>query len=205
MTCIACIGWGSLVYDPRELPCGDWYSDGPMLPVEFARESGGKKRSDPGERITLVICPGVARVRTYWTVLEVSDLWSGRKCLALREYDRASDVWAEDHTGYWERASGEAHGAEAETIRTWAMGRDLAAVVWTHLDYGFKQSRNAMPDGPAIVQYLRNLDAARKPAAEDYVRCAPAQIDTAYRRLIARELGWEPRDCRQRAHTPAKE
>jgi hypothetical protein len=34
---IVCIGWGSLVYEPRELACGRWHDDGSSLPVEFVR------------------------------------------------------------------------------------------------------------------------------------------------------------------------
>ena len=35
---IVCIGWGSLVWDPGVLRCvGDWQTDGPTLPLEFAR------------------------------------------------------------------------------------------------------------------------------------------------------------------------
>lgn len=82
---IACLGWGSLVWDPRDLPCrGGWHSDGPSLPVEFARESGAKK-NQRGDKITLVICPESARVQTYWVLLDVPDLTAARKCLATRE------------------------------------------------------------------------------------------------------------------------
>ena len=59
---IACIGWGSLIWDPRELKIGnDWNDDGPMLPVEFTRISSDK-------RVTLIIDKQAKRVRTLWTL-----------------------------------------------------------------------------------------------------------------------------------------
>lgn len=91
---IACIGWGSLVRDPGELPCrGSWHDDGPALPVEFARESNAKK-NQRGDKITLVICPESVRVRTYWISLDLPDLTAARKCLATRE--RIPKNWETD-------------------------------------------------------------------------------------------------------------
>jgi hypothetical protein len=55
---IACIGWGSLIWDKCDLDVdGEWRSDGPMLPVEFACQS-----SDG--RITLVLVNGFQPVPT---------------------------------------------------------------------------------------------------------------------------------------------
>lgn len=37
---IAIIGWGSLIWDPRELPReGVWQEDGPIIKIEFSRVS----------------------------------------------------------------------------------------------------------------------------------------------------------------------
>lgn len=97
---IACIGWGSLVCEARDLPCSEWRYDGPPLPVEFARESGGKRKSDPGDRITLVICTDVPRVPTCWALLHVPDMQVARHRLAKREYEGATEAWTAAHTGF---------------------------------------------------------------------------------------------------------
>ena len=63
---IVCIGWGSLIWDTRSLDVDvHWRADGPMLPIEFARES-----SDG--RITLVIVQGFASVLTLWSAVQHS-------------------------------------------------------------------------------------------------------------------------------------
>ncbi len=92
---IACIGWRSLIWDRRNLDVdGDWRTDGPMLPVEFARQS-----SDG--RITLVLVGGFALVPTLWSVFNTPDLAGARESLRLREgvpRSRAGDLIA-----HWSR------------------------------------------------------------------------------------------------------
>lgn len=191
---IACLGWGSLVWDLRDLPGrGNWHNDGPLLPIEFARASGGRKKEDRAEKITLVICPEAPRVRTYWILLDVADMQIARERLAVREYVGADATWTETNTGFWDRSTGKNHGLEAETIAAWAVAVDLAGVVWTNLPFGLKTSRGVMPSAEEVVAFLRALDPTKQPEAEGYVRQAPAQIDTPYRRLIERELGWSRR------------
>ena len=65
---IACLGWGSLIWDPKDLPIeSGWHTDGPHLPVEFTRVSGG-------ERLTLVITEGALPVSVLWSSLSVTSL-----------------------------------------------------------------------------------------------------------------------------------
>lgn len=184
---IACIGWGSLVWDDkRHLPLlSRWHEDGPLLPVEFARESDGR-------RITLVICNVTPRVRSLWAVADAVDVSTARQQLGLREYPKASPQWIETEIGYWDKCSGKSHGSEAETIALWAESKGLAGAVWTSLPCGFRgrTRRGIMPTGETIVAHLRGLTGEERDEAEKYVRCAPTQIDTPFRRLIVEQLGW---------------
>jgi hypothetical protein len=181
---IACIGWGSLVHSPGHLPIrGEWRYDGPFLPLEFARESGGK-------RITLVLCPGMPRVRTCWILLDVPGIEIAKQNLGLREYRDATPKWIRENIGYWDRATGTTFGLEAETIAAWAKELGLTGVVWTDLPCKFNHTNGVMPTAEQVIAYLRALDGEDRQKAEEYIRKAPAQIDTAYRRLIAQELDW---------------
>lgn len=186
---IACIGWGSLIWDPRDLPMrGQWNNDGPLLPVEFARESGAKA-GQRGDKITLVICADTPRVRTLWTLLDTPDIDEARKGLAARE--GIGKRWETD-IGYWDCGRNTGNGREATAIGTWAVTHGLKAVVWTNLLCKF-DGKDAMPSVEQVIAFLKDLDDERRALAEAYVRQAPAQIDTPYRRLIVEQLGWQRR------------
>ena len=183
-TKIACIGWGSLIWHPGTLPrLGGWHRDGPMLGVEFARESAGRK-------ITLVICKDVPEVQTLWTLLDVEYLAAARQQLGIRENDKATAKWIEKNIGYWEKSTGTSHGQGADLIAAWAETRDIECVVWTNLGCGFKADPGVMPSGEQILAHLSGLEGAERAAAEEYIRQAPHQINTPYRRLISAELNW---------------
>lgn len=188
---IACIGWGSLVWDPRTLPCAeDWRDDGPLLPVEFARESGDKPET---RRITLVICGGTQPLPTCWTQLLVDNIMVARQALAFREYEKASPQWTEKYIGYCDLETGVLCGREAANIAGWAASRGLRGAVWTDLPCGFRDTRETMPSVDEVITYLRCLDGPARKGAEEYVRKAPAQVDTPYRQRIVEELGWSYR------------
>ena len=181
---IGCLGWGSLVWNPRELPLRSrWFEDGPLLPIEFAREACDG-------RITLVICNVSHRVRACWALMSTGDLQTARQQLASREGVREKDI--ETSIGYWEAASGRSRGAAADDIAQWAQAKRLDAVVWANLEIGLKGNRGTVPPIEAVLAHLRGLPHAQAIAAERYIRKAPRQIDTDYRRRIAEELDWRP-------------
>lgn len=180
---IVCIGWGSLVYEPRELPCGRWHDDGPSLPVEFVRESGNR-------RITLVIYPKAPRVPTFWSLLDVPDLVTARDKLGVREYKDAGPTWIAKNIGVWSGADGMSRGLEADTIAAWAKPRELGGAVWTSLPPKFGGVDDEVPSVDDVIAYLDALRGAERDEAEKYVRKAPLQIDTPYRQRIAAALGW---------------
>jgi len=179
---IACLGWGSLIWKPENLPIiGDWKNDGPMLPIEFVRESGG-------QRITLVICDNVAPVRACWSLLEAKSMDAAMSALAGREGISNKNVTT--YIGYCDLATGARHGLRADDIAAWAGGHKLDGVVWTNLPCGFKNSRQILPTGDQVVSYLQGLNGQALDDAREYIERAPLQISTAYRHQISKELGW---------------
>jgi hypothetical protein len=183
---IACLGWGSLIWDPRGLPLrGRWFDDGPLLPIEFARESSRK-------RITLVIADVEHAVRSLWALMSVGNLEEAKRKLAERE--GITEKYITSSIGFWEQRTGSCHGKAAAQISIWADSRDLDAVVWTNLKCGFENTRGEMPKYSQILRHFKGLlqeDLHEEwKAAQEYVRRAPVQIDTEFRRRIEKDLGW---------------
>ena len=73
---IACLGWGSLVWDPRKLPIrGTWFTDGPFLPIKLLAVSGDG-------RITLVLVPDTFPVvQSLWAAMSITVLDDAREVL----------------------------------------------------------------------------------------------------------------------------
>lgn len=180
MTVIACLGWGSLIWDSRELPIQrNWFDDGPLIHVEFARKS-------QDGRITLVLAPTESPVRSLWAVMDATDIATAREALKKREGCNSNAI------GSW--TIGEPSPTLVLGLPEWAQARSIDAVVWTTLPPKFA-NRNAVPTEKDVINYLSQLTGAVRDTAERYVRYAPRQIDTAYRRRIEAVLHWTPTDA----------
>lgn len=177
-----CLGWGSLIWCQKRLPVtGGWREDGPTLPVEFARESRDK-------RITLVICEGSLPVRVLWAVLDVATIDEARLALAVREGVTERNI--SYSIGYWTPFADSGHPG-FDAIGQWAEPRGVAGVVWTALKPKIGDDYR-VPAEVEVVNHLNGLVGTARDTAEEYVRLAPRQIQTPYRRRIEEALGWTP-------------
>lgn len=178
---IVCLGWGSLIWDPKLLPLADprpeaWRDDGPELPIEFTRVSGGA-------RLTLVVDAEAAPIQVLWNELAVPDLSAAIE--ALRSRERTKRSWI----GRWSNGNGiDCFDAVAE----WARSRDLAGVVWSAMPSKFNGQDYVRPSQTEALDYLARLEGEMRRDAEEYIRRAPTKIDTPYRRAIEKALGWTP-------------
>lgn len=177
---IACLGWGSLIWCQKALPVsGAWQPDGPVLPLELARES-------KDQRITLVITPGAPAIATLWALLAVETLDEAKAALAAREGISAANLARS--VGAW--SNGGADGV-ADTIGQWAASKGFAHVVWTALKPKIA-GEYRIPSAAAVLAHLSALSGSDRDLAEEYVRMAPRQIATPYRAAIENALGWTP-------------
>jgi hypothetical protein len=178
---IACLGWGSLIWDPGTLPVQrEWFADGPFAPVEFTRQS-----SDG--RITLVIDRTAAPVRLLWAQMTTTELIQAREALRDREQITAKD-WSA-LIGSWQQ--GDAAPNAIVGLPTWAAVRSVDAVIWTALGPKFKgKEEGQSPSAEEVITHLNTLTGPKRDHAKQYIVCAPRQIDTEYRRRIESALGW---------------
>jgi hypothetical protein len=171
---IACLGWGSLVWNSGALPVtGAWKLDGPGLPLEFARASRDG-------RMTLVIVLDGAICPTLWAEIDVPCLTDAVVALAAREECPSAAI------GRWPVA--DTTFPHVDVIASWAERANLDGVVWTALQPGFRGRRGVVPGLAEIVAHLRALDRAGRDKAAEYIAKAPPQIATRFRPALAAEL-----------------
>ncbi|MBL0261021.1 MAG: hypothetical protein IPQ10_08135 [Saprospiraceae bacterium] len=75
------------------------------------------------------------------------------------------------------------------TITKWLKEKDIDAAIWTGLSFS-KKTKNERPTLSDIINHLEQLTGDERRFAEEYIRNAPKQIDTEYRREIENKLGW---------------
>ncbi|MBS0967361.1 hypothetical protein CYR40_16660 [Chimaeribacter arupi] len=173
---IACLGWGSLIWKPGPVPvAGEWYTDGPEVPIEFSRVGDG------GELATAV-CFTAPPVPVFWSLLTTSSL--AEACDALREREQIPAA-RRDGIGLMFTA-----GDPEGLLPAWAAARNIDAVIWTALPPKIDGSEGRIPSRDEALAYLSSLTGETRDHAMNYIEQVPPQLDTPYRRAIRRQLGW---------------
>lgn len=183
---IALLGWGSLLWDSGtafDAWHEPWCDDGPVLKIEFSRVSSSR-----GGALTLVIDPenGVP--------LRVAYCLSRRSSGAEAIEDlRAREGTTRRHIGWLHRGGGASY-RDPESYRAilaWAVAKDIDCVVWTDLPTNFAEKVGRPFSVAAALAHLQALDTATRAAALDYIRRAPAFVQTPFRSALAAYAGAE--------------
>lgn len=181
---IACLGWGSLIWDHRDLPIeSTWHDDGPLIQVEFLRQS-------KDGRITLVLDESAKPVQSFWTFLRIEDIDSAKKALQKRE--GINEAKTNCLIGSW--FVGQAAPRLIDNLPEWAAENGVDGVIWTALPPRFNGC-SIPPTQDQVIEYLNGLTGKARENAERYIRKAPSQIATKYRQSIESRLGWTPSDA----------
>ena len=186
---IAVLGWGSLIWQPKDLKFDaniGWKENGPVLPIEFARIS-------KDGRLTLVITPYGTEVPTLYSISSFDNLDLAVLNLAVREGSGRMSI------GSYNKSKDEFSPIDfsfKENIKNWIQTTDFDAVIWTNLPENWKIRNEEKVvvktiDPKDRINYLQNLKGAESALAEEYIRNAPKQIATKYRNQIIKTLGWE--------------
>lgn len=177
---IACIGWGSLIWNPGSLLLkSEWYPDGPNLPIEFARQS-------QDGRLTLVIVEKHKLVNTLWGYMNTDDMETAKRSLQERENILLKNL--DKHIGMIGIDDPPANPIES-TIKSWLISKKIDAAIWTALGPKFNKIEKA-PTEQEAIKYLKGLTGEKKSIAEEYVKNTSPQINTRFREIIKKELNW---------------
>ncbi len=162
---IACLGWGSLIWNPGALPIQrEWFEDGPLAPIEFTRQSANG-------RITLVIDPSASPVRLLWVLMLSPDLDAAKRALKDRE-GLTGQNW-EVNIGCWQ--TGKSAPPNMPDLPNWAEAHGIDAVIWTALSPRFDK-KDVSPSADQVIDYLRALTGTLRDSAKEYIERAPRQI-----------------------------
>jgi hypothetical protein len=139
--------------------------------------------------LTLVLYEGVPPVPVCWTLSTALTLDEARERLRVREGNaRIDDIGVAPARA----APGQPLDEPAQVIERWRRRQGFDGVVWTALPSNFAERAGLPLTAEHAIRYLLALPAEQRRAAEEYIRRAPAQIQTPIRQAIQYRLGWRP-------------
>ncbi len=185
---IAILGWGSLIWKPENLEIdktkgkNGWLKNGPELPIEFARISGGK-------RLTLVISKLVGTpTKTFYAISNFRYLDQ-----AICDLFRRENCKKQTCIGYFLKKNKDFRSRFeiSGIIEDWLNSKkDIDAVIWTDLEENFHEIYEKPFSQENVISYLMGIPQNQIAAAEEYIRKTPAIVNTPIRKAIENKLGW---------------
>lgn len=122
---IAIIGWGSLVWDPGDLPReGTWQEGGPRLPIEFSRISRDARLSIVIDKLNGNVVPTMHVLSPRWLLDDARD--------DLRKRAKTSDErigWVDITRGTSSLDTNPRQADVHDVIRTWCQEHGYQATV----------------------------------------------------------------------------
>lgn len=178
---IAILGWGSLVYDPRDLEItAPFELTGPNLPVEFCRISNNR-------RLTLIIDESFGTLcQSYAAVSAAGDIAAAIENLRLRKEmpSGASVGFVDVRAQTRSPVATKLHPHATETIADWTLNNGYDATIWTALDRHFDRFAHEPFSVNAAMRFLESLEQNDPEAftrALAYIRRAPPATQTPLR------------------------
>lgn len=177
---IAILGWGSLVWDKRDLSIkGRSKTRGPKLPLEFSRKS-----SDG--RLTLIIDEnhGTPPTLTRYAISKFKDVGDAVCDLRHREGTPLSNIGIMGGGVKEQRLP--ASKIAQEAIGAWLKKNKgtIDVVIWTNLG----PNDNFAFSGRSAEQYLKSLKGVCRDKAREYLVRAPKEVKTPLRAQMIRWL-----------------
>ncbi len=177
---IAVIGWGSLVWDKRDLSIKEsWYEDGPCLPLEFCRLSSyGKSK----ERVTLVIDEKGSFCETLWAICTHTNMQDAIKNLKDREGTPPKNIHS-----YCRQAIPKTK--VEEIIAEWLKAKqEVDEVIWTGLSSNWLELRGTPFSIEDFLSYISSKEHDLT-HIRNYIDKAPKQIKTQARSAFINKIG----------------
>ncbi len=187
MQTTAILGWGSLIWQPKELAYNKtfgWQKDGPILPIEFARIS-------KDGRLTLVITENGTKVPVLYTLSNYHNLEEAVLNLAVREGSGRNSIGSYDKN----KDTFSSKFQFEDEIKNWIKNTDFDAVIWTNLgeNWNIKNEKGDIIrqiEPERRIEYLKELKGNTSVIAEEYIRRTPIEINTDFRKEIEKKLNW---------------
>ena len=175
---IAILVWGSLYWEPRNLvTTGEWFYDGPVLPIEFARISGGN-------RLTLVIKPAFDNVTTLYAISAFDTFEEARENLREREgTENINNIGFIDFTNHTQQVR-QSNAFIIDILRQWNAEKNFDAVLWSDFSPRFTDVTQQQFTLQNVITFIDNLPDEQKRSALQYTRNTPPQITTRFRNGI---------------------